>query len=222
MNLAIFLKAPQPGRVKTRLASRLGDQTACDLYTALLHDTVTVAMQSRAEHVVFVVDGPPIAGYLSRNVVDTSSPRISSWPQVTGNLGDRLAAAAAQAEAAGRMPLVFLGSDSPDLPVDYVDQALRRIRDHDVVLGPAEDGGAWCIGLRRAAGSLFEHIAWSSEHTEAELRNRARDLGLNVGSLPAWYDVDETSDLDSLVERLRTNPSRAPYTRAWLQEHWNT
>ncbi len=221
VNLAIFLKAPRPGRVKTRVAAQLGDQAACDLYTALLHDSVTVALQSRAEHLILAFDGPPVEGYLPRAVADTSIDRISTLAQVEGDLGQRLAAAAASAQSQRRMPLVFLGSDSPDLPVEYIDQALQATQEHDLVLGPADDGGVWCIGLRLAVPELFEGITWSSEHTGAQLRNRAGALGLNVGNVPAWYDVDETEDLNSLVERLHAHPERAPHTQTWLQEHWN-
>jgi len=209
--VGIFLKEARPGHAKTRLIPRLGADGAASLYTAFVGDTVTLARGSGAGHVVLFHDGPVPPGDWDR------AEAVSCRPQGPGDLGDRLEDAAAQAAAGGRFPLLFLGSDSPDLPSDRLEDALQALLRYDVVLGPAADGGVWCIGLRSPVPGFFADLPWSAAETGAALRNRARELGLNPAEVAPWSDVDEPADLDDLIDRLTRGGTHAPRTLAWLR-----
>lgn len=208
--VGIFVKEARAGHAKTRLIPRLGAAGAASLYTAFLGDTVTLARESGAGVVLFH-DGPAPGPELPAGV--------AAVPQGPGDLGDRLETATGAAERDGRFPLLFLGSDSPDLPASLLGDALEALTRYDVVLGPATDGGVWCIGLQRAHPGFFADLPWSSRETGAALRNRALQLGLNPAALAPWSDVDDPADLDALIQRLTREGTTAPRTLAWLREH---
>ena len=98
-------------------------------------------------------------------------------------------------------------SDGPTLPVSYLRQAVTRLDDVDVVLGPSEDGGYYLIGLKEAHPGLFQGVEWSTEHVTAQTLARAEAEGLSVALLPRWYDVDTAHDLDRLRAELAVLPA---------------
>ena len=102
--------------------------------------------------------------------------------------------------ADGHRAALLIGSDLPTLPYAYVAEAARALAESaaDVVLGPAEDGGYYLIGLAQPASALFEGIAWGTDGVLEATRARARGLGLREHLLPPWYDVDTAADLDRL------------------------
>jgi hypothetical protein len=136
------------------------------------------------------------------------------FPQADGDLGARIEAGLTRAGGGG--PALALGMDSPTLPVD----ALRRaaVSPADLVLGPAFDGGCWCIGWRAARPGLLAGIRWSTGSVLAETVAAARAAGLTVELLPFWYDIDAPQDLDFLRQHLRVlPPEAAAHTRAALR-----
>lgn len=215
VHIGIFLKEPRPGRVKTRLAKAIGSEAAAALYTAMLGDSVTLAREAAAESELYFYEGA-LPGSFLPDLLDPSSLTIE---QRGDDLGARLDAAAQAAAAAGRLPLLFLGSDSPDLPITHLRSALALLADHEVVLGPSTDGGAWCIGLQATFEGFFDDLPWSSASTFEALLGRALDLRLTVARAAEWSDVDELADLLALAERVRQNPDRAPRCRAWLDDN---
>ena len=107
-------------------------------------------------------------------------------------------------DALGRVPLaIIVGTDCPTLNADYVVQAACALRQHDVVLGPAEDGGYGLVGLRRPVPQLFEHMPWGSSSVAARTLARADQLGLTVQMLDPLWDVDTAADL----QRFRDLPA---------------
>jgi rSAM/selenodomain-associated transferase 1 len=219
VNLAVFLKQPRAGRVKTRLAQSLSGEEAAELYTAFLWDTVALATKSSAARVLLFHDGLAPSRFLPSHVWEPVRDRAREIPQSAGNLGDRLAAATAAAHREGQLPLLIVGSDSPDLPLDVLEKAMTALDGHDCVLGPADDGGVWCIGLARPVPGFFDDLPWSTEATGAALGNRARSLGLNLAEVDEWYDVDVLEDLKRLASRLLRGESKAKWTRRWLETH---
>lgn len=215
--LGIFLKAPRPGRVKTRLAVRLGSEGAASLYRAFVVDVLTLAQSAGARQRILWWSGAPTTSFL-RDLGSEVAARAAAWPthlQVEGDLGARLAAAFAQVEGA---PLLVLGTDSPDLPLAALQRALTTLDEGaDAVFGPAHDGGVWCIGLRRAPLGFFDALPWSVDHTGAALHARAVEHGLQPVTVDPWYDCDTPEDLDALAARLRTGESRATMTELWLR-----
>ena len=219
MNLAIFLKAPVPGKVKTRLCPPLSPEEAAGLYAAFLHDLLDTAAKTTARRLWLYYEGAPPEDYLDEELwdrLDTPLGRLTATPQVPGDLGSRLASAMADAESWGALPLLVVGSDHPDLPRLHIDHAMVALAGQDLVLGEADDGGAWCIGVGRRCDELFAEIPWSAPHTRRALIERATKLGLRHRTMTLWYDVDDLDDLRALWHRLQEGRSSAPRSQAWL------
>lgn len=222
MNLAIFLKAPVPGKVKTRLCPPLTPQEAAGLYGAFLQDFLRTAARTAARRIWLYYEGAPPEDYLDEELLlslDIPPGRLTASPQAPGDLGARLAAAMADAQTWRALPLLVVGSDHPDLPLLHINHAMVALAGRDLVLGEAADGGAWCIGLGKRCDELFEEIPWSVAHTRQALVERADSLGLRHRTMTLWYDVDDLDDLRALWQRLEDGRSSAPHTHAWLT-HW--
>ncbi len=200
--LLVFAKAPEAGRVKTRLAGALGEAGTVALARALLQDTW--ARTEREPHrAVLVVDGDPAR-------LPSLGDR-AAWTQGGGDLGARLERGLRRA-LAGSPWAIALGTDSPDLPPETIALAVRALDEHDAVLGPCEDGGYYLLGLRACPEGLLDDLPWSSERTCVTTLERLRARGLTVATLPTWYDVDRPADLARLRASLAGNPAAAPRT----------
>jgi rSAM/selenodomain-associated transferase 1 len=210
--LMVFARAPVEGAVKRRLAAALGPARALALYQAFLDDACALAgavASSGARAVLAVagaVDHPAIARLAREH-------GLAVVEQRGDDLGARMAHAIASQLAYG--PVCVIGSDSPTLERALVEDAFARLERHDVVLGPATDGGYWLVGARRPAPELFAGVEWGSDRvlTETLARLRACDHAL----LPFWYDVDDAAGLELLRAHLGVlPPSVAPATRRTL------
>lgn len=208
--LMIFAKAPAPGRVKTRLAPAIGDAGAARLHAAFVRDVVarhdkpgratTVWRGGDLEHPLWAALGVPLA------------------TQCSGDLGGRLADAFAQ-ELADGSAVVVLGTDSPTLPPQLVDQAFAALQRHAVVLGPACDGGYYLLGVRGGSPPVFEGIDWGTESVFAQTVEALNAAGVDFALLPYWYDVDRPDDLRMLrALRHRLPDPRPVHTLAALAE----
>jgi len=125
------------------------------------------------------------------------------YEQRQEGMGERLCGAFEDAFARGACNPVLIGSDSPTLPGELIASASRALEAHDVVIGPAVDGGYYLIGLRRPCPRLFEGIDWSTDRVLAQTQQRAREAGLAVFYLPYWYDIDTAADLELLKQDAR-------------------
>ena len=121
--------------------------------------------------------------------------------------------------ALGLQAALVIGTDSPTLPRESLDEAVSLVmaRDVDVVLGPTRDGGYYLIGMRALHPGLFEHMPWSTAAVLGRTLDRAQRLGLRVACLPTWFDVDTGADLERLRVELDASPAGPPrHTRAFL------
>ena len=145
-------------------------------------------------------------------------PGLRLVAQRGGDLGARMAQLVAGLLADGHRAALLVGSDLPTLPSAYLAEAARVLAEGaaDVVLGPAEDGGYYLIGLAQPAPALFEGVAWGTDGVLEATRARARAFGLREHLLPLWYDVDTAADLDRLRRDLAPPGPGAPRTRRWL------
>ena len=186
--LIVFVKAPRPGTVKTRLAQQIGAKAACDAYQQLVR-----ALFSRIESLHHV--------QLRYNPDDAAS-EIGQWrkppwtvsPQGAGDLGERLTRAFADSSAAGARRVVIIGSDCPWLSAADIEEAWNDLETHDLVLGPARDGGYWLVGLREPSPELFHAISWSTQTVLAQTIERARARGMRFHLLRELRDVDTLED----------------------------
>ncbi|MDG4550580.1 MAG: TIGR04282 family arsenosugar biosynthesis glycosyltransferase [Candidatus Contendobacter sp.] len=198
--LLVFAKAPVPGRVKTRLAGRLGTRGAAMLYRQLLRRTLRIAHAARlcplelwcapdARHGFFVACRREYGARLRR--------------QCAGDLGQRMSHALNRTLAAGH-PAVLIGGDCASLGEAELRATFGLLAaGHEAVLGPAADGGYVLIGLNRSCPTLFRGIAWSAPTVLAATRRRLRGAGITWAELAPGWDVDTPADL----RRLRQSPA---------------
>jgi rSAM/selenodomain-associated transferase 1 len=193
--LLVFVKAPRPGFVKTRLAMAIGGEAACAAYCRVagrLLEQLT-----------------PLDGVELRFAPDDAEAELRPWlrrgwklsAQGPGDLGVRLHRAVESARAAGAERVVAIGSDCPDVTVADVESAWEALQSHDVVLGPASDGGYWLIGLKESQPRLFDGIAWSTETVFAQTLQRCHAVGLLVHQLRQLDDIDVEEDWRRFLER---------------------
>jgi rSAM/selenodomain-associated transferase 1 len=140
------------------------------------------------------------------------------------DFGARLYNALADLLGRGYQSAAIMDSDSPTLPVEYLQRAFSELAlpGDRVVLGPAVDGGYYLIGIKQPHRRLFEGIVWSTSTVLAETLARAEEIGVPVSLLPEWFDVDDTPDFMRLCEELRSQPAAsangkvAPNTRRFI------
>lgn len=192
--LIVMTRIPEAGRVKTRLIPALGPEGAAALHTALLRRTLHIAnlhsRQSAIDLEVRFTGGTP-TGF------DTLlTERVGSWREQQGaDLGQRMHVAIETAFVEGARHVVVIGTDCPDLSPDILSDAWRQLERHDVVLGPATDGGYYLIGMNRSDNRLFLGIDWGTERVLSQTRDRCREVGVSVGLLSELTDIDEAENL---------------------------
>ena len=226
--VAVMAKAPRVGRSKTRLCPPLTPEQASTLSAAFIQDiTANLALASQdAPLVPYVAFAPAgtealFAGLLAPGTqLVLADGRITPAPGVVG-FGLALLHAMQALFAEGFGGVCVLNSDSPDLPTAVLRDAARRLMapEGEVVLGAAEDGGYYLLGLRAPHAAMFADIAWSTGEVAATTRLRAAALGLRLDELPPWYDVDDAASLQRLLAAsgaVSPAPSEAPATRAVL------
>ena len=187
--LIIFVKAPRPGHVKTRIAELIGPQPACDTYVALVGILVGNLQSLPKVQVRYTPDDAFL------EIPRWVQPTWTTAPQGQGTLGERLTRAFGDAFNAGAERVVIIGSDAPDVSRADIEEAWASLDEQDVVIGPAEDGGYWLIGLRAEQSALFDDILWSSNAVFAQTMERARAANLRVKSLRTIPDIDTLEDL---------------------------
>jgi len=209
--IGLMAKAPRPGLAKTRLIPALGAEGAAALARAFIADSAALARTAGVEVVLLATPAEAMAEL-------ASLAGLAALAQRGGDLGARMDSAFADLFVRGFAPVLLIGSDSPALPPAHLGAALGLAAAHPeaVVLGPAEDGGYWCVGLSRPVAGLFEAIAWGTGSVLAETEARAARLGVAVRHAPAWHDVDLPADLARLRDDLSRNPAAAPFTRRLL------
>ncbi|WP_026841206.1 TIGR04282 family arsenosugar biosynthesis glycosyltransferase [Citrifermentans bremense] len=205
--LAIFAKTPLPGLVKTRLSPPLSLQQGAELYRCMFLDTIARVRPLNADTVLFY-EG-------ESDFFHKSAPHATLMRQHDGGLGTRLEQAFDQLAELGYDSRVVIGSDAPDLPFAYLEDAFARLEGgSDTVFGPASDGGYYLVGVRRGAGSIFQGIPWSTAKVLETSLKQAQASGLSSTLLAPWYDVDCYQDL--LRPGLSDPLNGAPLTRSFL------
>lgn len=211
--LIVFVKAPVPGKVKTRLQMPLSASQVARVYESFVRDTVACARQSGEAAVSIAYDPHPSRPDLSW--LEDSPP----WfPQSDGDLGERLISAFALAFQVGASKVVVIGSDCPDLTPEILSQAFARLNDSQAVLGPAYDGGYYLVGLHSPMPHLFTKMEWSRPEVLNRTLERLRLRGESYSLLPPRRDVDTLEDLKALWRRLCCGEGVAPHSRAAIQD----
>ncbi len=242
--LAVMTKAPQAGRVKTRLIPPLTPEEAAELNRCFLRDTATAISTacsrrragdrsktrltperhaSRSEAATARACG--IAVYTPVGAesayTDVLLADFSLLPQRGDEFGERLYFAVEDLFKCGFDSLCLIDSDSPTVPAENFEKAVELLgRSEDrVVLGPSDDGGYYLIGVKKPHRHLFEQIDWSTERVLNQTIQRATEIGIEVKLLPTGYDIDDDASLRRLCNELLTDTTSAdiaPHTREFL------
>ncbi len=187
-----FLRVPEPGRVKTRLAATVGDARALDIYERLLKHTMEEVQRT----------GLPCAIWYEGTL-----PERSAWiphgfhaeQQCEGDLGERMAHAFEQAFKAGHAEVLIIGTDCPGVNAEIIGNAFEALTDHDVSLGPSRDGGYYLLAMRRMIPEVFRNKMWSTGTVARDTVTDLRSLGLSFALLPELIDVDTEADLADIT-----------------------
>ncbi|MFH1153512.1 MAG: TIGR04282 family arsenosugar biosynthesis glycosyltransferase [Pseudomonadota bacterium] len=204
--LIVFVRAPEQGKVKTRLARHLGETLVLAVYRGLVEQILAAVYQSGIRTVICYCP-------------DDKGAMVSDWlgtdpeyrPQSGDDLGDRMFQALDHAFSSGCSRALLMGSDIPDVTAAHLLEALSILDQCDIVLGPALDGGYWLVGLNRNGldRSLFHNVDWGTDRVLSATTKTAAALGLTVGFAATLRDVDTLEDLmlspagSGLLERLK-------------------
>lgn len=192
-HLLIFARLPELGKVKTRLAQGIGDEAALAVYRELLARTRAAADGVGGQKKVWLTQA--VAVPFMPEAVAAEWPGYAWQPQPPGDLGDKMLSAFAHSFAAGAACVVVIGTDCPGLSTALLRQAFELLTTHDVVVGPAADGGYYLLGMRGLYQDLFRNKTWSTASVLPDTLADAARLGLHVACLPTLHDVDTASDL---------------------------
>ena len=224
----MFIKAPSAGASKTRIVPPLTLAEAAQLSICFLQDTSdNIAAVNSNGSVSGIAVYTPIGAESSFDGLLPNS--FSLIPQRGESFGDKLSYAAQDLLALGYESLCLINSDSPTLPPELLTKAVAALsRPGDrVVIGAADDGGYYLIGLKKAHQRLFEHVEWSTARVLSQTIQRATEVSLEIEILPSWYDVDDAATLRRLCSEMfgvsnkpsqgdNMIPYQAPRTRDYL------
>ena len=191
----LFLKYPERGIVKTRLAKALGDDLTYELYQCFLADISAMTHRIKVQTII-VHSGP-------EGILFPDFPGIQCIRQRGSDIGERMYNAFADVFALGFERCALTGSDIPDLPAGLVNDAFDKMDSADVVLGPSSDGGYYLIGCKQQdlRASIFHDMHWSTAGVFAETVKNIDEAGLKLASLTRWTDIDEFDDLINFYKR---------------------
>ena len=200
--LLFFVKYPEKGKVKSRLAAGIGDDSAVIVYKNIVDQ-----MLSRLKKGPF----PLYICFFPKN----AQKPIKNWlgreyhylPQHGKDLGGRMRNGFIDGFAMGYKRVVLIGSDIPDLPMKYIEEAFKSLKEMDAVIGPALDGGYYLIGFNQSTFSpqVFEGIAWGTKTVFDETMKKLKRLRRVVHTLPYQRDVDTAEDLKRLRGKLSSH-----------------
>ncbi len=188
--LLVLTRNPELGKCKTRLAATVGDQTALDIYTFLLQHTVNLTQNLPVEKWVFYSEE------IGKNDM-WDNAIYGKHLQVGSNLGERMLNAFQKGFEADFEQVIIIGSDMFHLSQKDLETAFDQLENHDYVLGPAEDGGYYLLGMKTLTPKLFKNKKWG---TDSVLLDTLNDLKLeNVALLPVRNDVDYYEDIKDIA-----------------------
>ena len=210
--IVIFVRYPEKGAVKSRLAPVLDEGLIVSLYESFVIDLL--ATLEKSGHPFRIAFTPADR----EEDIFRRFGRRDGFPQAGADLGERMKNAFQRCFADGFSSVVIIGSDIPDLPPEIFAEAFAALESRDAVIGPAADGGYYLIGFRKETfvPEVFEGIAWSTGTVFAETVARLTRAGVGVHRLPLRRDVDTPEDLRDLVRRHRNTPFARSRTMACL------
>ena len=212
----LFVKLPEKGRVKSRLALHIGEDMAVRLYEHMVLDVIDLLKRGCFPfQICFTPPGArdQMTGWLGHEHLLV--------PQQGDNLGDRMEEAFNSVFAGEVEVALLIGSDIPGLTADVLDEAFTALVTNDAVIGPADDGGYYLIGFRKKSfePGVFHDMVWSTGTVFRETMDKLNDASLKVQVLPELTDVDTVEDLKTLLSHVASPASETSRTRSFLEQH---
>ncbi|GAB3522394.1 TIGR04282 family arsenosugar biosynthesis glycosyltransferase [Emticicia fontis] len=185
--IIIFVRNPELGKVKTRLAKGIGDEEALQVYIRLLKKTHEAIKHIDAHKFVFYADG------INQNDLWENDLFIKA--QQTGNdLGERMYNAFTYLFSKGYGKVLIIGSDCPDLETAIIEEAFLSLSEYEVVIGPTFDGGYYLLGLKKPNSCFFENKLWSTDSVYHDTIQNISELNLSYKALAQLADIDTVED----------------------------
>lgn len=206
--LIVFVRRPERGKVKTRLAATLGADGALAVYKHLLQHTLQITAALQVAKYVFYTDA----------VADKDEWQTAGFvPMLQSNtdLGGRMHDAFETVFAKQHQQVVIIGSDCIELSTTVIQAAFDAMKNSDVIIGPANDGGYYLLGMKQLIPSLFTNIAWSTESVYTQTLQTIQQLNLSVHNLPQLIDIDTEEDLDAARSKGLFIPAFANNTQSF-------
>lgn len=195
--LLVFAKEPRCGFVKTRLLDVLSGKECVELYKAFLQDTIEIAkkVSCQLKCIAYHTDNTsPV--YITQIGTENN---LLLYRQEGKDFGERICNALRFAFSLGASNSVIIGTDTPNLPIEFVQSAFDALDKYDIVLGPCLDGGYYLIGAKKLYERLFSNIEWGTDRVLSQTIHRAKAMGKKLYLLERWYDVDSKDDLLRLL-----------------------
>lgn len=214
--LIVFLKYPEIGGVKSRLAATIGERHASYVYRQFVYDLLdSLTAENYGLRLFF---SPPDRRCAITEWLGSS---LSYEPQTGDDLGERMKNAFEKSFADGFRSTILIGSDIPDLPAEIIDQGFAALKGDGCVIGPSFDGGYYLIGFKAETFSpdVFADIPWSTDNVLNETRRVLEKQGRSIALLPSWRDVDGYEDLIALMERNRHTAFAQSRTIRYILSH---
>jgi len=195
--LIVFVKNPELGKCKTRLAATIGDEKALTFYKNMLEHTRSIVDKSAADkHICY-------SAFIDHDDLWPNNETYSKQLQVARDLGDRMLHAIEHGFKAGYEKVCIIGSDCYDLTSAILEEAFNALARNQAVIGPSTDGGYYLLGMTHPMPELFKDKAWSTNSVTADTEADLKRLGKPYQKLRALTDIDNEADLRTLPEKVQ-------------------
>jgi uncharacterized protein len=192
--LIIFVRNPELGKVKTRIAKTAGESVALKIYTQLLTHTLTIADTVAADKFIFYSDKPA-------QHENWEKKGFQKEIQCGQSLGDRMKNAFELLFNKNYKQVVIIGSDCYELTTETITTAFQSLNNFDTVIGPAVDGGYYLLGMKKYNSCIFDIKVWSTETVGAETIQLILQQALSLYQLPVLADIDTEEDWNKAMQR---------------------
>jgi len=195
-------KYPEKGKVKTRLAKTIGEENALKVYKNLLGYTLREANCALWESHIH---------WAGKAIEGVNTHQFKERQQLDGELGEKMEHAFKSEFKEGAERVVMIGADCAELTMGHIERAFGMLKLHDVVIGPAADGGYYLIAMNEMHPEILKDVPWSTEHVLEVTKELAEENHLSLGFMAELSDVDHEEDLKKhpwlLNEKVENKPS---------------
>jgi len=211
----LFVRAPELGRVKTRLEKKMDAATVLRLYKCFIQDIMETLITGGHDIIIFFT--PPNKRLAVQSWLGET---VSVQAQTGKTLGDRMRNAFSDVFATGVDQAVLMGGDLPDMDNRIIEESFEFLEKEGLVIGPALDGGYYLIGLRKNVfnSDLFSDIDWGTASVFRQTMGKIHAAGLNCHVLPSHQDIDTHDDLMALYQRSKANGLTHLKTMKFLEQ----